>query len=306
MSNNNSDVIQNILLNQESISHIFEKLKKGDIEMRKEAINFLSEIFSISKNLQVQGRVNLMTSFKNTEEFNLAILVRECISLKDDLVESGEKDPQKLEEADKLVTNSLDILMSYLQSFPVNLSDLCNDKSTDESKKLLKSLTEHMMSCDSQGVKLQIHELIKFLLDSDTNIPSNFYEISFKLFAEYFKKEYKENDKNYNEILDFSRSLALDIINKAIIDDNYNAKMYIDNYSIIDNVNKLKNCNSKVLNIGIIKFHKCLIMCGFRPYITHMIKFDFLDPVVEIFDKNPNKRNMIASIVLELFLMIEK
>lgn len=77
MSNNNSEVIQNILLNPDNIGQIFEKLKCDQIEVRKEAINFLSEIFSISKNLQVQGRLNLLSSLKSIEEFNLSILVRQ-------------------------------------------------------------------------------------------------------------------------------------------------------------------------------------------------------------------------------------
>ena len=306
MSNNNSEVISNILLNQESIAKIFERLKNNDIEIRKEAINFLSEIFSISKNLQVQGRLNLLSSFKSIEEFNLSILVREWISLKNDLEAMEIKDASKIEEANKLINNSLDILLSYLQSFPVTLVDLCNDKTLDESEKLLRVLTEQLLLWSSQGIKLQIHEIIRFLLESDANITSTFYELGFKMFSEYFSKEYKENNSEYNESVDFSKSLAIDIINKAIVDDNYNAKMYIDRYNIIEGVNKLYNFKSKLLNIGIVKFHKSLIVTGFKPYITHMIKNNSLDNVIDIYEKNPNKRNMIGSIILEMFLMIEK
>lgn len=306
MSNNNSEVISNILLNQESIAKIFERLKNNDIEIRKEAINFLSEIFSISKNLQVQGRLNLLSSFKSIEEFNLSILVREWISLKNDLELIEVKDTGKLDEANRLINNSLDILLSYLQSFPVTLVDLCNDKTSDESEKLLRVLTEQMLSWNSQGIKLQIHEIIRFLLESDTSITSTFYELGFKMFSEYFSKEYKDSNSDYNESVDFSKSLAIDIINKAIVDDNYNAKMYIDRYNIIEGVNRLYCFKSKLLNIGIIKFYKSLVVTGFKPYATHMIKNNSLDIVIDIYEKNPNKRNMIGSIILELFLMIEK
>jgi len=123
MNSNNSEVIHNLLLNHESIVNIFEHLRNSNIEIRKEAISFLSELFSISKSLQVQGRLNLLTSFKNIEEFNLAILVRECISLKNDVIDAEERDKSKLDEIDKLIINSLDILLNYLQSFPVTLAD---------------------------------------------------------------------------------------------------------------------------------------------------------------------------------------
>lgn len=77
VNNNNAEVIQSILLDQDNISKIFERLKNNSLESRNEAINFLTEIFSISKNLQMQGKLNLLTSFKNIEEFNLSIFVRE-------------------------------------------------------------------------------------------------------------------------------------------------------------------------------------------------------------------------------------
>lgn len=77
IGNNNSDIIRSILLDDENIAKVFERLKDKDIDVRKETINFLSEMFSISKNLQAQGKINLFTSLKNVEEFNLSIFVRE-------------------------------------------------------------------------------------------------------------------------------------------------------------------------------------------------------------------------------------
>jgi hypothetical protein len=77
ISNNNSEVVQSILLDQDNITTVFEKLQDRDINTRKEAISFLSEIFTISKSLQMQGRLNLMTSFKNIEGFNLSVFVRQ-------------------------------------------------------------------------------------------------------------------------------------------------------------------------------------------------------------------------------------
>jgi hypothetical protein len=218
----------------------------------------------------------------------------------------GENDPAKLEEADKLITNALEIFQNFLQSFSLPVSDIGNDKGIDEGEKLLKSLTEHFLVTGSQALKLQIHELIKYLLETDNNICSTFYEIGFKLFSEFLPKEPKEGDKEAADIYDFTKTLAVDIINKSIIDDNYNAKMYINKYSIIENVNKMHKFNSKLINMSILKFHKSLILTGFKPYVTEMIKLNLLDPCVDIFDKITNKRNMIASIALELFALIDR
>lgn len=171
---------------------------------------------------------------------------------------------------------------------------------------MLRSLIEEFLNCNSQGLKLQIHELLKFLLESDTNIFSTFYDIAFKEFSEYLQKEPVENDKEMNENIELTKSLAVDIINKSIIDDNFNARTYVLKYDIIENINKMGVFNSKLCNMSIIKFHKSLILTGFKPYISEMIKLDLLDTVVKIYEKIENKRNMIASIVLELFSIISK
>lgn len=307
VSSNNSEVVQSILLDQENMITVFGRLQNKDIEIRKEAINFLSEIFTISKSLQMQGRLNLMTSFKNIEGFNLSVFVREWLKYKDDITSSENKTPEDLLEADKLITNWLDILQNYLQSFPVSVSDLCNEnKSNNESEKLLSTLTDHMLKCDSQGLKLQIHELLKSFLENDQNLGSVFYEAWFKLFADYLSKQYETEDRDEHENVDLTKSLILDIVNRCISEDNYNCKGYIDKYDYLVQVNKMAGWNSKIQNMWILKFYKCLIMTNFKPYVNEMIKLGLCDVVVEIYDKIINKRNMIASIALELFLMIEK
>lgn len=307
ISNNNSEVVQSILLDQDNITTVFEKLQDRDIYTRKEAISFLSEIFTISKSLQMQGRLNLMTSFKNIEGFNLSVFVRQWFNFKDDIVSSADKTREKLEEADKLITNWLDILQNYLQSFPVSISDLCNEnKTNDESDRLLSTLADHMLKCDSQGLKLQIHELLKSLLENDQNLGTVFYEAWFKWFAEFLPKPYDTEDREEHDLVDLTKSLILDIVNRCISEDNYNCKGYIDKYDFLVQVNKMALWNSKIQNMWILKFYKCLIMTNFKPYVNEMIKLNLCDVIVDIYDKIINKRNMIGSIALELFLMIDK
>lgn len=307
IANNNSDVVQNILLEETSISRIFEKLKIQDIEIRKEAINFLTEIFSVSKNLQMQGRMNLLSSFKSIEEFNLSIFVRECFKFRNDVIKSNETDSIKLAEADKLATNALDIFMNYLQSFPISLSELSSEnKTSNETENLLRALAEELVNTTSQGLKLQIHELIKYLLESDNSICSTFYEISFAKFAQYLSSPSNGSSKDWNDLGDLGKSLAVDIINKSIIDDNYNARSYLQKYDLIRIVNQLAQYPSKILHMWVLKFHKALLMCSFMPYVTQMIKLDLLEPVVKIWDQIDNKKNMIASIVRDLWVTIDK
>jgi hypothetical protein len=138
INNNNQELVQNILLNQENINIIFERLRNDDIEKRKEAINFLSELFTLSKGLQMQSRLNLMTSFKNIEDFNLLTFVKESISFHQDITKTANIDQASLNEVERLVSTSIDILMSYLQSFLVTISELSQTQENRETEDLLK------------------------------------------------------------------------------------------------------------------------------------------------------------------------
>ena len=305
--NNNSDLIHSILLDQDSINKVFHQLEDSDMNVRKEAISFLSEIFSISKSLQMQGRINLLSSFKNIKEFNMSIFIRNCIKLKDDILNGEEKSQESIEEAEKLIVNCLDILQNYLQSFPINLTDLCcSSTNNDELRKLFESLTGFMISSDSQGMKLQIHELLKFLLENDNSIGTAFYESSFPAFSKYLSEEMKENDRDHNDLVDLTKSLIVDLINKSIVEDNYNTKGFIDKHDILVKISGMVKFNSKIQNMTILKFYKCLIASNFKPYITEIIKLNLCYVIAEVYEKIENKKNMVASIALDLFNTIEK
>lgn len=79
---NNTDLINSILLNEDNISQIFEKLKTDSFDDEKyEAIKFLQELFIMSRNLQAQGRLNLMKSIKSMSDYNIISLIRESLQL---------------------------------------------------------------------------------------------------------------------------------------------------------------------------------------------------------------------------------
>jgi hypothetical protein len=78
---------------------------------------------------------------------------------------------------------------------------------------------EHMLGTESQHLKLQMHEFVKFLLDSgDSTIINKFYNVGFKIIAEYFEKKSETgSEKSTNNSLSMGKSLGLDIIVKTTI-----------------------------------------------------------------------------------------
>jgi hypothetical protein len=164
-----------------------------------------------------------------------------------------------------------------------------------------------MLHTPSQGIKLHIHELIKYILETkDNSVNKIFYDAGLQLISDFLETEYRPDDTDFNNNIDLAKSLCLDIISKSVVEDNYSIKNYLTKYNLLVNIKNMYRFNSKLLNIAIIKFYKCLVASGFKPYITEIIKYDLLDVVIDIYDKLANKRNMIGSIILELFRIITR
>jgi hypothetical protein len=67
--------------------------------------------------------------------------------------------------------------------------------------------------------------------------------------------------------LEYSVYLILQIINKVVTEHRYPFRQVMTNLSVISNVAKLVNVNSKLINIEIVKFYKALLKSKDATYI---------------------------------------
>lgn len=66
----------------------------------------------------------------------------------------------------------------------------------------------------------------------------------------------------------------------------------------------LRHCNSRQINIEIIKFFKAIVASKDRQSILCIIKNNIFEAIMRIFLENPNKRNLLHSCILSLFDLI--
>ncbi|CAI2378296.1 unnamed protein product [Moneuplotes crassus] len=323
ISKTNSELVEAILSDGDCMGKIFKQIQEKDMDARKESLTFLLEIIALSKSCQMPGNSKLLDSFKKVEDFNLSVFIRNCIEYNNDLADLGDISKEDREESDKFIINCCDILQSLLLCAPSlginsseasriigatnSLVDICDtNKNKEEPKKLFMTLTDHMIKTQNEGLKLQIHELLKFILDNDQSLGSTFYEVSFPLFSEYLPEKYKEDDKEHNTLVDLTKSLIVDIINRNIMEDNYIVSSYLHKHEIFQKVNEMATSDSKIQAMCLLKFYKTLIAINFKPYVTEMIKLNLCDVVAEVYQKIENKKNLIASIAYDLFSLICK
>lgn len=68
----------------------------------------------------------------------------------------------------------------------------------------------------------------------------------------------------------------------------------------------LKRFNSKIINLFIVKFYKCIIKSKDEVYSIYLTKKNLFTPLIDIFIENPNKSNLLHSSILELFDYLTK
>lgn len=162
-----------------------------------------------------------------------------------------------------------------------------------------------MIWTKSDGLKLQIHELLKLLLENDNSLSSDFYEAAFPQFAEYLPEKMKDGETDHNRSLELAKSLIIDLISISVIQDPYNCKELIDKNEIFPKINQMLE-GSKLQHMSLLKFYKCLVNSNYKPFITSMVKLNYADVIPKIWDKIVNKKGLVASVALELFTKIDK
>jgi protein phosphatase-4 regulatory subunit 3 len=68
----------------------------------------------------------------------------------------------------------------------------------------------------------------------------------------------------------------------------------------------LHRFNSKLLDLGIVKFYKAVIRAKDEAFVMYLIKKNLLKSIVDIFIENQNKGNLLHSSILELFDYLTK
>ena len=75
---------------------------------------------------------------------------------------------------------------------------------------------------------------------------------------------------------------------------------------MLETIANLTRFNSKLLSILIVKFFKAVVKVKDEAFIMYLIKKNILKTVIDLFLDNPNKGNMLHSIILELFDFMSK
>lgn len=221
---------------------------------------------------------------------------------------------------EKIKINSIEILINILTVVPNILkSYIIGKNQKNKEHPLLAELCNILIHQENFGVKYEIGELIKSLLDNEVSEKKNeFYDLFFskclKKLIEFvlipIKHEYKYEMISSKQIIIeiLCHCLRLSEIHGESKHINLCQRMryWAIHNDLITKILTLLDGITKVLQLHVVKFMKSVVMNNDENLNKLIISNDSFEPIIKLYNENSNKTNLITSAILDLFDYIKK
>ena len=173
---NHNDIIQFFLNNPIYLEMLLDQLKSNDLNIKKEACLFLSEIIECSKDV-----------LQTRSTFNEYLFEQGILSIIGGIIEEyllndkGDNNSENKEKKEFIKITVIEIFVDVLISIPIVILDYLK-KENDHN--FLKQLTNIMLYSDNFGIKYEICQIYKTLIETQLKEKSS---DRMDLFSEPFK-----------------------------------------------------------------------------------------------------------------------
>ena len=302
---NHNDIIQFFLNNTIYLEMLLDQLKSNDLNIKKEACLFLSEIMECSKDV-LQTR-----STFNEYLFEQGILSIIGGIIEEYLLENKNDDNSEIKEKKEFIKITvIEIFVDILISIPLVILDYLK-KENDHN--LLKQLTNIMLYSDNFGIKYEICQIYKTLIETQLKEKSS---DRMDLFSETFKiiLKYLNNPISSSNNLTHQKKIEISSTKQIIIEIliiwfsliNFNKQFWIEENKLDEIISNLLEEEDKVINLYTIKLLKCLINYT-DPFICNKILSEKLcNNLISLFKNNMKKKNIIISCMMDFFESLSK
>ena len=252
---NHNDIIQFFLNNTIYIEMLLDHLKNEDLDVKKEACLFISEIIECSKDV-LQTR-STFSEFL----FDQGILQIICQIMEDNISNDNEKiNPDIKDKKEFIKITAVEIFIDVLISIPTVILDYLKK---ENDTKLFKQLTNIMLYSDNFGIKYEICQIYKTLIETQLK------------------------EKSSDRMLLFSE--PFEILLKYL------------NTPISSFPNQLLQEDDKVINLHTIKLLKCLINYTDAFICNKIFSEELCNNLIILYSNNMKKNNIIISSMMDFF-----
>jgi hypothetical protein len=302
---NHNDIIQFFLNNSIYLEMLLDQLKSEDLNIKKEACLFLSEIIECSKDV-IQTR---STFSEYLFEQGILNIIGKIIE--DNLL--NDKDDNNLEIKEKkefIKITAVEIFIDVLTSIPIVILDYLKQ---ENDHNFLKQLTNIMLYSDNFGIKYEICQIYKTLIETQLKEKSSdrmdLFSEPFQIMLKYLNYPISPlNALNHQKKIEISstKQIIVEILITWFSLMNFNKQFWIEENKLDVIISNLLEEIDKVINLYTIKLLKCLINYT-DPFICNKILTEKLcNNLINLFQNNMKKKNIIISCMMDFFEALSK
>ncbi|CAM1511615.1 Fc.00g091280.m01.CDS01 [Cosmosporella sp. VM-42] len=316
---NQVDIVQHLQSNSAFLNELFGIFNSPvpDPKRKKEAVLFIQQCCAIAKNIQPPAR---QTLYNNFIAHGLLPVIHFGLRHGDVGVRVG----------------ATDILISIIDHDPQMIRQTLYRQMHENQPPLTDSLIELLLVEVDLGVKSQISEALKVLLDPGAPVqgPENFVKANGEFAGrqrpqptidpqqDLFLTRFYERSigRLFKPLLDLERrtdmnfkvqeasmfTYLIEILSYFVRQHNLRSKFFIMSNNVAQCVAQLLKAPEKFLRLVAIRFFRCLIGLQDEFYIKHLTEKQVLGPILEVLIATMPRDNLLSSACLDFFEYIKK
>ena len=302
---NHNDIIQFFLNNPIYLEMLLDQLKSNDLNIKKEACLFLSEIIECSKDV-----------LQTRSTFNEYLFEQGILSIIGGIIEEyllndkGDNNSENKEKKEFIKITVIEIFVDVLISIPIVILDYLK-KENDHN--FLKQLTNIMLYSDNFGIKYEICQIYKTLIETQLKEKSSdrmdLFSEPFKIILKYLNTPLSSyNNLTHQKKIEISstKQIIIEILITWFSLMNFNKQFWIEENKLNEIISNILEEEDKVINLYAIKLLKCLINYT-DPFICNKILSEKLcNNLISLFKNNMKKKNIIISCLMDFFESLSK
>ncbi|PGH30421.1 hypothetical protein GX50_06826 [[Emmonsia] crescens] len=312
---NQVDIVQHLQSNTPFLNELFAVFnpKNIDNKRKEDAVQFLHQCAAIAKNLQAPARANLFANFISHGLFSV--------------IAFAVKHPNPA-----LRTTGIDILVALLDHDPLMMRGYMLKAVNENKVPLTDTLIDLLHAETDLGVKNQLADAIKVLLDPqvpiqdpmsragadfltklraqnplpETFVQNHFDESAKRLFAPLKQLESRQSmtDFTFQEVSLYSH--LVDILTFFVRQHYLRCRGFMHGESLTPRVAQLLTVPQKHLKLTALKFFRTLISLQDTFYVAQMTHNNIFELILNIVYETMPRDNLLNSACLELFEFVKR
>ena len=283
---NYSEIIQFFINNTDFLKVLFSQMESEEISVKKDAILLLTELMSFSKNV-ASSRVT----------FNEVLCENGILPILSKLIEQNSKINENDSISELININVVEIFISILSSVPV----LIRQYLVDNEGKTLSQLTNLLLFHDNFPIKYEISQIFKTLIEGEgeASDKKKFFSSTIDKFISYLNSPCSKT-QNQNEI-STTIQIIIEIFLTWFNNMDFDSRFWLDKHKINLIIIQLLKDKSRTVTLYAIKLLKIILEICENYIALHIITNDLCNILINLFNENSKKNNIIFSCLLNFF-----